>query len=92
VTAVIHIAGLDVQVGSQLRQRCGWCGALLIDYALDRVGVMVPGDGSPPSGPGTWAVGALVARDGNASWVVEHEDGAVLPDGCCGKLDPEVTV
>lgn len=91
MTAVIHIAGLDIQVGPHLRQRCGWCGALLIDYALDRVAAAVPEGGSEPGAPGTWAVGALVARDGNASWVVEHVDGEPLPTGCCGQLDPEIT-
>ena len=34
---MIHIAGPDVQVGAQLRQRCAWCGALLIDYALGQL-------------------------------------------------------
>lgn len=88
---MIHIAGLDVQVGSHLRQRCSWCGALLIDYALDRIAVAVPEDGSDPGGPGTWAVGALVQVEGNASWVVDHEDGQPLPAGSCGQLDHEVT-
>lgn len=37
--AVTHIAGLDVQVGRYLRQRCAWCGAMLSDYDLARVAV-----------------------------------------------------
>jgi hypothetical protein len=84
--AVIHIAGNDVQVNAQLRQRCAWCGALLIDYNLERVSVP---EGTDPR-PATWPIGGLVAVDGGLSYVVEHEDGP-LPDGACGTLDPEVT-
>lgn len=85
--AVTHVAGLDVQVGRFLRQRCAWCGAVLSDYDLARVAV--------PEGqdlrPAMWTVGALVAIDGAAAWVVEHEDGAELPAGACAQLDPAVT-
>jgi hypothetical protein len=87
MSGVVHIAGLDVQVGDQLRQRCAWCGAVLIDYALARIAVPV---GQDPR-PGTWAVGALVEVDGPMSVVVSHEDGAQLPDNACAQIDPEVT-
>jgi hypothetical protein len=87
MSAVIHIAGPDIQVGSQLRQRCAWCGAVLIDQDLERVAVPV---GQDPR-PATWPAGELIAVDGNLSYVVEHEDGARLPDGACGQLDPAVT-
>lgn len=85
--AVIHIAGNDVQVNAQLRQRCAWCGALLIDYNLERVAVP---EGTDPR-PATWPGGELIAVDGGLSYVVEHEDSQPLPDGACGTLDPEVT-
>jgi hypothetical protein len=88
VSEVIHIAGYDLQVGNQLRQRCAWCGATLVDYDLERTAVW-PADANPR--PSTWPVGSLVAIDGIASYTVEHTDGDPLPDGCCGKLDPEVT-
>ena len=87
MTAVIHIAGAQVQIGPLLRQRCSWCGAMLCDYDLTRIAVP---EGQDPR-PGMWGQGDLVAVDGNASWVVDHEDGAELPDGACGKLDPAVT-
>jgi len=86
-TAVVHIAGPKLQVGTQLRQRCGWCGALLLDYALDRVAVPI---GTDPA-PATWPAGELIAVDGSASYVVPHEDGEPLPEGACGKLDPAAT-
>jgi len=87
VTAVIHIAGAQVQVGPQLRQRCSWCGATLCDYDLTRIAVP---EGQDPV-PAMWETGRLVAVDGGASWVVDHEGGAELPDAACGKLDPAVT-
>lgn len=85
---LIHIAGNDVQVGRHLRQRCAWCGAVLADYALDRIAVL---EGQDPR-PATWPVGDLVAVDGPLSYVVEHEDGQQLPADACGVLDAEVTV
>lgn len=87
MTEVIHIAGPDVQVGQHLRQRCAWCGAVLCEYALDRIAVP---EGQDPR-PTTWEAGALVAVAGAASWVVEHADGDQLPDGACANLDPAVT-
>lgn len=89
---VIHIAGADIQVGSVLRQRCAWCGALMLDYDLSRVAVP---EGQDPR-PATWPPGELIALVGDhrafsASWVVKHVDGEPLPEGACGKLDPVVT-
>lgn len=88
MTAVTHIAGLDVQVGPYLRQRCGWCGAVLSDYDLTRVAVQ---EGQNPR-PAMWAIGALVTIDGNASWTVDHQDGEQLPADACAQLDPAVTL
>jgi hypothetical protein len=39
----------------------------------------------------TWPIGDLVGVDGGLSFLVPHADGDPLPDGACGKLDPEVT-
>jgi hypothetical protein len=57
---VVHIAGLDVQIGTRLRQRCAWCGAVLED--VDLANVMVP-EGQNPRPP-TWTPGELVVIDG----------------------------
>jgi hypothetical protein len=88
VTAITHIAGAQVQVGSRLRQRCSWCGAVLCDYDLVRIAVP---EGQDPT-PGMWQPGALVRVEGPASFIVEHEDGAELPADACAQLDDEVTV
>lgn len=87
MTALIHIAGIDVCVNDRLRQRCGWCGALIIDYDLTRVAVPA---GQDPR-PATWPVGALVAIDGGMSYTVEQNDTDPLPDGACAVIDAEVT-
>lgn len=85
---IVHIAGPAITVDNRQRQRCSWCGALLLEYALFGMAVPVGQDVTPPR----WPAGELVARDGNASWIVEHKDGDPLPDDACARLDPAVTV
>ena len=89
-----HIAGLDVLWdGRYLRQRCAWCGATLLDYDLTTINVP-EGQEGPPA---TWPVGALVRRDGCASYTVDPEpseqggDLSVPPEDACARLDPAVT-
>lgn len=85
---ILHIAGLDVQVSGRMRQRCAWCGALLLDYDLETIAVPEGQEGLP----GIWPFGQLVMVDGNMSVLVEFDAAAgPLPDGACAKLDPEVT-
>lgn len=82
-----HIAGLDITVeGRHLRQRCAWCGHVLIDEDLTRV--MVP-EGSESTLP-SWPAGRLVTVDGGVSFV--HEEGEKLPDDACALVHPELTV
>lgn len=88
MTGVIHIAGVHVQVGPLLRQRCAWCGAMLLDYDLSDIAVP---EGQDPT-PATWPHGDLVWVDGNASGVYPHIDHDPLPEGACARLDPAVTV
>lgn len=84
----VHVAGEAIRVGPRVRQRCSWCGALIEDVDLSRVAVLQGSEGSPwPS----WPLGALVARDGGATWVMEHTPGDPIPAGACALLDPEVT-
>lgn len=95
--SIVHIAGHPVQVGSHLRQRCAWCGAVILDQDLARTAVQLPEDGSDPPPYPTWGTGELIETHGldhsavSATWVVDHEDGQPVPDGCCAKLGPEVT-
>ncbi|GLZ36239.1 hypothetical protein Lesp02_84260 [Lentzea sp. NBRC 105346] len=76
---VVHIAGLDVEIGTLLRQRCAWCGEILADYDLRNVAAPI---GQDPR-PATWPVGGLVAVDGNLKTAVEHHAGDPLPANAC---------
>jgi hypothetical protein len=91
MTRVIHIAGFAARVGNQLRQRCAWCGAVLIDVDLASVAVPAKEDGSPGDPPSCWETGGLVAVEGHCSYIVRHEDGAKIPDGWCGNGLPAPT-
>lgn len=84
---VVHIAGPDIQVNNQLRQRRTWCGAVLIDYALELIAVPI---GQDPR-PATWPVGELIEVDGPMSMVVPHTDGDQLPANACGQIDHDIT-
>lgn len=95
--AIVHIAGHPVQVGSHLRQRCSWCGGILVDEDLSRIAFEIrDGDDKAQEYP-TWPTGALVEVNGLDDSVVtmtralEHDDGDPVPDGCCAKLGPEIT-
>lgn len=79
--ATIHIAGFPVRVGNRQRQRCAWCGVVLIDDDLANMAVF-PAD-APIEGS-KFEPNALVAVDGPGSWIVRHENGAPLPAGWCG--------
>lgn len=87
MSGVVHIAGVDTHINHRLRQRCAWCGALLLDYDLANLAVPVGQD----STPATWPVGELVMVDGGLSATVPHVDGDPLPMDACGRLDPDVT-
>ena len=78
---MIHIAGKEVVINNQLlRQRCAWCGLILVD--LDATKIMVP-EGSGPI-PSSWPIGALVAVDESCSSLVQATE---LPDDCCAVLE-----
>lgn len=80
---ITHIAGQHITIDDRyLRQRCAWCGAILLDYDLERVAAPIGQEGPPA----TWPAGALVTVDGGASWTVEVER---LPDDSCTR-QPDV--
>lgn len=87
MTSITHVAGLVVTIGPQMRQRCAWCGAVLLDYDLERVAVPAGQDRTPA----TWEVGALVTVDGPASYLADDQGDQRLPEDACGRLDPEIT-
>ncbi|SDK31097.1 hypothetical protein SAMN04488074_105127 [Lentzea albidocapillata subsp. violacea] len=76
---VVHIAGLDVQIGQLLRQRCGWCAEVLVDYDLALTAVPEGQAGRPA----TWPVGGLVVVDGGVKVSVSHTAADQLPKNAC---------
>lgn len=85
---VVHVAGLVLNFGGHLRQRCGWCGALLDDVELvSTAAAVLPGRPEDTRWP-TWPEGGFVAVDGSARWTVQSDP---LPLGLCVRLDPAVT-
>lgn len=95
--ATTHIAGLDVTVnGTHLRQRCAWCGTVLVDQDLTRVAVAAGSPAQEAQTPGdlpdwrypTWPVGEQVTVDGGLTFVVKDEK---LVDDSCARLPPEIT-
>jgi len=87
---VVHISAQPVKIGGRIRQRCAWCGVVIDDTELAGLAVaLAPGETGPASYP-TWPVNVLIARNGNATYVVD-DDGTTTPENCCARLDPEVT-
>ena len=88
---VIHIASFPILIGGRFqRQRCSWCGAVLVDNDFSLMAVAGPDDQWVE--PATWPPMDLVLIDGNLSAVIAHEDGDELPSNCCARLDPGVTL
>ena len=90
--SVVHIAGIIVTIGDDLmRQRCAWCGAMLLDYEVSHIGV--PADQANTTPP-TFGPGELVeVRDGTSFVVLSGMEGSggTIPPNSCVNLDPEVT-
>lgn len=95
---IVHLAGIDLQYETILRQRCSWCGTLLIDQDLTRVALETPADGSDPAPYPTWPVGGWIARetpdgDGGVTWVLEPDPDNPLkaPAESCLRMPVEAT-
>lgn len=103
--AIVHLVGPCMRIGPIVRQRCIWCGALIRDDDLSRIAFQIPEGKTEEQAradgdfePGHWEIGAWVAVDGVARYVVRSraEDEALgadgqTPDGACCRLDPEAT-
>lgn len=90
-----HVAGVDITFDERyIRQRCSWCGVVLLDYDLAN---MEAGN----ERPAPWPIGSLVRIDGNAAYVVSDaplcdecdpdQTPVGVPDDSCFNIDPEVT-
>lgn len=89
---VTHIAGVQmVMFGRYLRQRCDWCGVILLEYDRERVATV----GLYPVDPAMWTPGALVRVDGHVSAEIDNplrtDEGVQLPPDSCA-FDPKTQV
>ena len=76
---VTHIAGLEIEVyGRYLRQRCAWCGEILVDY--DYQLTMCPGEWEKPK---AFPCNSLVHVDGVNPRVYSVLEGERLPEDAC---------
>lgn len=88
----VHVAGLalGVEHTQRIRQRCAWCGHLLVDVDVSAEGMVVESDGTGDVGdnqvPPTWEIGSLVEVYGSMSVCLapaEEARGSVLPERSC---------
>jgi hypothetical protein len=98
VPEVVHLAGTALTMhGTHVRQRCAWCGYVLIDQDLTRVAVAVE-PGQEPGPYPTWEAGAFVAVFDTGGFAgyriieVESPEDSRVPDGSCMLLPPEMTL
>lgn len=93
----VHWAGAWLRVGPRLRQRCAWCGAILIDVDLDHISrpisdveSIAPDD--PTCGFPVWGSGSFILHDGPVWRVVPAPpEDTIAPMHFCIGLDPDVT-
>lgn len=97
MSSCTHFASIPIFVhGRYVRQRCGWCGAVLVDVDLDGTTVPKPPPGLLPNVQ-LYEPGVLVRLfDDLPSFDPTRLSGLVLPDrripdDCCGMLPPAVT-
>lgn len=82
--SVTHIAGVDVEVqGRFLRQRCSWCGELLLDY--DYANTAMPGEWRKPE---HFEIGRLVRVHAGNPRRQEALTDDDLPDDACALAEP----
>lgn len=79
-----------------VRQRCMWCGTVLIDADLSRIAAQLNPDGSAPPFA-TWEAGGMVGVNGGMQWLVwtaeqtQSRHISEMTETCCMTLDPAVT-
>lgn len=85
----IHFTGELVTLtdteGTRQRQRCAWCGVLLLDVDDHRLAVP---DGQPGERH-AWPAGRLLAADAGVFVLVDYDPGADVPPGTCAARDAE---
>lgn len=82
--SVTHISGLEITVeGRYMRQRCAWCGEILLDRDLQTTMVAPDEDGNVPP-ISSWKVDSLIRiKPGNPT-ISSMLDDERLPSDFCG--------
>jgi hypothetical protein len=92
---IIHLAGPAITFQAHVRQRCSWCGYVLIDQDLTRIAVPIEDAGKPFP---TWGfetfVGVVTTGGFSASRHVpdDPEDRTKVPAGSCMGLPVDLTL
>jgi hypothetical protein len=85
-----HIAGLDLQMGSWVRQRCAWCGVILTEADLEAM----PEDAVIKLIPAGLPVEVTVGNFSTTFRLLGEEateNGFKVPENCCMKLPVDLT-
>jgi hypothetical protein len=92
---VIHLAAHEVYTPTLVRQRCAWCGAMLLEFDMAQARAALPVGASVTFV--FWPVGHLVRHlDGEGvdptRWIGSYRQAlGDPPSGSCMTLDPAVT-
>jgi hypothetical protein len=94
MTTVSHVPAHAITFGgTHVRQRCAWCGYVLIDADLTRIAVW--GESADKPFP-VWPVDGLarVTTGGGftGTEAIELEEDEPVPDDCCMRVPPELTL
>lgn len=89
--SVTHVTGPVVTVDDRwLRQRCAWCGELLVSYDFERTAGLIGTNGELPERPGGFEERVFLTKDGGMMWtrspeeiVASGEDPHRYPDDAC---------
>ena len=88
--AISHLAGVDITAeGRFVRQRCSWCGEILVDVDLSLAAVPEGQKGNPAA---TWKVGDWIEVEGvwpTVYRVADAEDGKFPANSCMARELPK---
>ena len=80
-TSVSHLAGTCLTVLDRfVRQRCQWCGEVLVD--VDKANTVSPVGTDEPA---EWEANSWVEVDGNSWRAVKNESGKFPPNSCMAR-------
>lgn len=94
----VHIAGFEVQFAERVRQRCAWCGEVLIDQELALIAVAIdPTNPNQDTSFHVWPAGKQILHISNFWSIIEDAPGELpgtinVDVRCCMRIPPELTV